>query len=96
MKTKTKNAATDNGWIKLHRNLLDWEWYSDIKVCRVFLHLLLTANFKDGNWNTTWPVLKQRVNLPGVECFVALFNVNPINEIEKDVKKNQKICENGG
>ena len=39
-----------NGFIKLHRQLIEWEWYSDIKVCRVFLHLLLTANFKDGNW----------------------------------------------
>lgn len=38
------------GYIKLHRQLIDWEWYSDTNVCRVFVHLLLTANFKDGNW----------------------------------------------
>ena len=48
---------------------------------------LILLDFKDGNWNTIWPVLKQRVNMPGVDCFVAMFNVNPINEIEKEVKK---------
>ena len=36
-----------NGWIKLHRSLLDWEWYDDTNVMRVFLHCLLMANHKD-------------------------------------------------
>lgn len=40
----------NNGWIQLHRNLLDWEWYSDIKVTRVFLHCLLKANHADKKW----------------------------------------------
>lgn len=40
----------DKGWIKLHRSLLDWEWYEDKNVSRLFIHLLLTANFEDKNW----------------------------------------------
>jgi len=36
-----------SGWIKLHRSLIDWEWYSDANVKNVFLHLMLTANFED-------------------------------------------------
>jgi hypothetical protein len=39
-----------NGFVKIHRQLIEWEWYSDMKVKSVFLHLLLTANFKDTNW----------------------------------------------
>ena len=39
-----------NGYIKLHRQLLDWEWYKDTNTKIVFLHLMLCANFKDGNW----------------------------------------------
>lgn len=35
------------GWIKLHRQLLEWEWYSDISTFRLFTHLLLMANHKD-------------------------------------------------
>lgn len=36
-----------NGYVKLNRNLLDWRWYRDANTIRVFLHLLLSANFKD-------------------------------------------------
>lgn len=38
------------GWIKLHRSMLDWEWYSDVNVYRIFTHLILRANHKDNNW----------------------------------------------
>ncbi len=36
-----------SGWIKLHRSLLDWEWYDDVNTRLVFVHCLLQANFKD-------------------------------------------------
>ena len=39
-----------NGFIKLHRKLVAWGWYQDYVVKDVFLHLLLTANFKDSQW----------------------------------------------
>ena len=39
-----------NGWIKLHYRLLDWEWYNDINMTRLFLHLLLRANYKPLQW----------------------------------------------
>jgi len=39
-----------NGFIKLHRTLLDWEWYQDTNVKTVFLHLLLRANHKAQKW----------------------------------------------
>ena len=38
------------GWIKLHRSLLDWEWYDDINTKVLFIHLLLVANHKDNQW----------------------------------------------
>lgn len=38
------------GWIKLHRKLLDWEWYDDINVKVLFIHLLLIANYTDKKW----------------------------------------------
>lgn len=34
----------DTGWIKVHRKIIDWEWYSDEKTFRVFFHLMLIAN----------------------------------------------------
>ena len=37
-------------YIKLYRNLLEWEWWSDINTCRLFVYMLLKANWKDGNF----------------------------------------------
>ena len=39
-----------SGFIKLHRKLVAWGWYQDYVVKGVFLHLLLTANFKPTPW----------------------------------------------
>lgn len=38
------------GWIKLHRKLLDWEWYNDANTMRLFIHLLLTVNYEPKKW----------------------------------------------
>lgn len=38
------------GWIKLHRNLKDWEWYDDINATRLLVHLLLSVNYEDKKW----------------------------------------------
>lgn len=40
----------DNGRIALWRKFLDWEWYTDVNTKAVFLHLLLTANWRDKGW----------------------------------------------
>ena len=34
------------GWIKIHRKMLDWGWFKDSNTFHVFLYLLLKANFK--------------------------------------------------
>jgi hypothetical protein len=38
------------GFITLHRQILDWEWYGDTNTFRVFVHLLLNANYTDGRF----------------------------------------------
>lgn len=38
--------AEKTTWIKIDRNILNWEWYTDTNTKAVFLHLLLTANIK--------------------------------------------------
>jgi len=38
------------GWIKLHRKLSEWEWYTDSKMVHLFIHLLINANHKDSSW----------------------------------------------
>lgn len=41
------------GWIKLHRQILEWEWFDDQLTFRLFIYLLLTANVTDKNWHGT-------------------------------------------
>lgn len=40
-----------NGYILLHRSMLEWEWYDDPNTKIVFLHLLLSANWKESNYH---------------------------------------------
>lgn len=41
----------ENGFIKLYRSMLKWEWYDDINTKVVFLHLLLTVSIEDSKWH---------------------------------------------
>ena len=45
-----QTVSTGNGWIKLYRRFLDWEWYSDHNTSRLFIHLLIKANHSDKKW----------------------------------------------
>lgn len=40
----------NNGWIKIHRKITEWEWYTETKTFALFLHLLLICNFKKTSW----------------------------------------------
>lgn len=39
-----------NGWIKLHRQMRQWEWSSDPNMLALFVHLLLRASNRDTKW----------------------------------------------
>ena len=38
------------GFLRISRNIVDWDWYTDANTFRVFMHLLFTANYKDNNY----------------------------------------------
>ena len=38
-------SGSDRTYIKLFRKMLDWGWYGDTNTFRVFMHILLTANY---------------------------------------------------
>jgi hypothetical protein len=40
-----------NGFIKIHRSLLEWEWWDDKNTFRLFMTILLLANWKDKRWH---------------------------------------------
>ena len=40
-----------DGWIKMFRRFLEWEWYDQTSMVRLFLHILLKANYEDKKWH---------------------------------------------
>lgn len=41
----------NNGYIKLHRSILKWEWWDDANTMRVFLWLLLNAQYENSRYH---------------------------------------------
>lgn len=39
-----------SGWIKLHRSMTEWGWFTDVNTAHLFIYLLLKANHKDGHF----------------------------------------------
>lgn len=79
------------GWIKLHRKLLSWEWYSNLNVRVTFLHLLLMANFEDKMWQgtlikrgsfiTSYKNLSKQIGISEMQIRSALKKLILTNEI---------------
>ena len=39
-----------NGFVKFERKIADWGWYKDVNTFKLFFHLILFANFTDGEF----------------------------------------------
>lgn len=72
-------------WIKLHREMTTWEWYDHPNVLRLWIHLLLTVNYKDKKWRgidikrgqrlTSYQNLGQELNLTVKQVRTALSHL---------------------
>lgn len=40
----------NGNYIKFYRSFLEWEWWHDPNTCRVFIYILLRANWTDKVW----------------------------------------------
>ena len=38
------------GWVKIHRELREWEWYHDSNMGHLLIHLVVSANHKPNKW----------------------------------------------
>ena len=83
----------EDGWIKVFRRFLDWEWYSETNMVRLFLHLLLKANFEDKRWHgivikrgqfvTSISSLKSEILLSARTIRTCLERLQKTGEIDK-------------
>jgi len=83
--------VNNNGWIKLHRQILEWEWYSDNNCFRLFLHLILKANHKEKRYKgielnsgqiiTSRDILAKETGLSSQQIRTALNKLISTNEV---------------
>jgi len=55
------------GWIKMHRSLLNWEWFSSPNALSVFMYLLLSVKHKDSKW--------RGIDVLSGQCIVSLNKI---------------------
>lgn len=65
------------GWIKVHRKFLQWEWYDDTNTVRLFFHILLMANHKDKKYRGK--TVKRGSLLTGRELLASQLNLSTQN-----------------
>ena len=80
-----------SGWVKIHRQILEWEWYDDINTCRLFFHLLIKVNHKERNYKgkvvqvgetlTGLDKLSNETNLSVQQIRTSLNKLKSTNEI---------------
>lgn len=93
----------NNGWIKLHRCLLDWEWYDDVNVFRLFIHLLLKANHSDKSYKgmtvkrgtllTSRELLSFETSLSVRQIRTALNKLKSTNELTIETSKQGTVIQ---
>jgi len=91
------------GWIKLHRQIIDWEWFSDTTTFRVFLQLLLKANHKEKKYRgmvlkigtviTSREILSFETRLSIQQVRTALDKLKSTNEITIKTSSQGTIIE---
>jgi hypothetical protein len=92
-----------SGWIKIHRQILEWEWYSDNNAFRVFLHLILKANHKEkrfkglelkiGTVITSRDILAMETGLSVRQIRTALDKLKSTNEVTIKTSSQGTIIE---
>ncbi len=78
-------------FIKLYKKLLKWEWYDDANTFRLFMHCLLKANWKEGDWHgmtispgqfvTSLPQLSKETGLSIQQTRTALAHMISTGEL---------------
>lgn len=83
----------ENGYVKLYRSLLKWEWYDDVNTKVVFLHLLLTVSIEDSKWHgitvkrgsrvSSYPVLAKETGLSVKQLRTAISHLEATGEVAR-------------
>ena len=87
-------STTDtSGWVKLHRSILQWEWWDEPNTARLFIYCLLKANPTDKQWHgqtiergsflTSLASIVKETKLTTQQVRTSLDRLKSTNEITK-------------
>lgn len=68
----------EKGYIKISRKFLNWRWYDEDTTFRVFMHLLMTANYEDKKWNKITVKRGQRITSYRMLSFELKKSINTV------------------
>ncbi len=87
-----------DGFIKIHRSMLEWEWIDDPSMVTVFLHCLLMANWKEGRYHgrviprgsfvTSYEHLAQQTGLARSTIYRCVHRLCETGELELNVERS--------
>lgn len=90
-----------NGFILLHRKMMDWEWYKKPKTAHLFRHCLFKANYTDKKWHditikrgqfiTSRSKLAFETGLSEQEVRTALKNLISTNDLTSEPSPQNTI-----
>lgn len=88
-------------YIKLYRSLLEWEWFTDGNVLRLWIYILIKANWKDrkfkgedihrGEFVTTYAHMSEDTGLSVQEVRTAIKKLISTGEIKQKTTNKQQI-----
>jgi hypothetical protein len=92
-----------SGFIMLYRGLNEWEWYTDVNVCKLFLHCLLKVNYSQKRWQgiliekgefiTSYEKLAVETGLTVSKVRTALSKLTSTNDVcIATTKSYTKVC----
>ena len=79
------------GWVKIHRQFLDWEWYDDNNTKILFIHLLLKANHKPKKYRGKLIQIGQHVTGLEVLCKETGLSIQKIRTAISKLKSTNEI-----
>lgn len=75
-----------SGYTKLHKSFKNWEWYKDLPTKTIFLHLLLSANYKPDTWRGLQLNAGQLVTSRSALCAATALSEQQVRTALKHLK----------
>lgn len=91
----------DKGYIKLHRSLLDWEYWDDRNTTRLLIYILLSANWEEKKWMgevidkgsfaTSYQNISAKTGLSVKQIRVSMDKLERCNEVARKTTNKYQV-----